>query len=275
MKYNIIADSSCDLSNEYINDKNISLKVIPFILNVGKEEFIDDKDINLTELMEKVEKNKSSTACPSPETYYEAMDADINFVVTISSSLSGSYNSACVARNKAVLEGKKVCVVDSKATSGIPKLIIDRIVTLIKEGESFEDISKNILAFTEEKKLLFMLRSFDNLIRNGRMSAFAGKIASALNITPICEKTAEGTIDVKEKIIGTKKTIKRLLQMVTEALGGKKGEELVITHCEAEEEAKSLMEKIKELDLFKKITIIKTKGLTSYYAQKKGVLLSF
>lgn len=275
MKYNIIADSSCDLSNDYINDKNISLKVIPFILNVGNEEFIDNGDINLTELMEKVEKNKSSSACPSPETFYEAMDADINFVVTISANLSGSYNSACVARNKAVLEGKKVCVIDSKATSGIPKLIIDRIVTLIKEGESFDSISKNIISFTEEKKLLFMLRSFDNLIRNGRISAFAAKFASALNITPICEKTAEGTIDVKEKIIGTKKTIKRLLQMITEALGGNKGEELVITHCEAEEEAKSLMEKIKELDLFKKITIIKTKGLTSYYAQKKGVLLSF
>lgn len=278
-KFRIIADSSCDLFQDYISREDVDFKVVPFLLNMGEREFVDDEAINLNDMFEAYDlaDGKTGSACPSPQTYLDATDGcEYNFIVTISASLSGSFNSACVARDMAMSEGRKVFVIDSKATCGIEVLIIDELVRLIDKGLSYEDICQKIAVYADNRKLIFVLRKFDNLIRNGRMLKIVAKVATALNITPLCVKSPAGTIEVKEKIIGSKKTSRRMVDLIGELLGGKQPEEIIVSHCNAEEEVSELKNKLQEkYDQTQRIRVIPTRGLASYYALQKGIIISF
>lgn len=277
-KFRIIADSSCDLQQDYIDRPDVDLKIVPFILSMGDKDFIDDETLDVDAMFEAYElaEGKTGSACPSPQTYLDAAEGcEYNFIVTISSNLSGSYNSACVARDTAAADGRKIFVVDSKATSGVEVLIIDELVRMIDKGLPYDEICKKIAEYGDSRNLIFVLRKFDNLIRNGRMLKIVAKVATALNITPICIKSPIGTIDVKEKCIGAKKTERKMIDMLGE-MSGEAPEEIIINHCYGEEEAKILETKLRErFRQVKNVRIIPTRGLASYYALQKGIILSF
>lgn len=278
-KYQIVSDSSCDLSANYLEDKDIGFQIVPFVVQVGERAFADTPDLSVDEMLDAIDASgaKTGSACPSPEAYYQAMmQSEVSFVVTISSGLSGSYNSACVARDMAIAQGKRVYVIDSKATCGVQILIIDELARLIRSGYEYERICEDIETFCSQRKLLFVLRNFDNLIRNGRILKIVAKVISALNICPICAKTEQGTIEIREKLIGIKKTLKRLVTLVGENIRNFAAADIIINHCQASEEAEQLEHQIKSsFPEIGKVRIIPMRGLASYYAQRKGLIVSF
>ena len=101
MKYKIIADSCCDLTAEMKSELNVSL--VPLHLMLEDKEFIDDENLSILEYIEEMKKTPTAprTACPSPEDFIKhfAGDEDNIFIVTLSQELSGTYNSAKVARD--------------------------------------------------------------------------------------------------------------------------------------------------------------------------------
>ncbi|MEG2675486.1 MAG: DegV family protein, partial [Clostridia bacterium] len=169
MKIKIISDSACDLRKGYINNPNVDFAVAPFFVNIGDKQFLDTDDCNPAEMLAHFEAydGRTNSACPSPQTFFEAIgDAEYSFIITISASLSGSYNSARIAKEMAEKEGKKVYVIDSKATCGVQILIIDKLAELAQTATDFGALCETIQKYTDERKLLFVLRKFDNLIQN-------------------------------------------------------------------------------------------------------------
>lgn len=273
MKYQILVDSASDLKNDYIKDENIGFKVIPLTILAGDKEYIDNDDINIDNLLEDMHAaKKTSSACPAPESFLQEFDkAEYTFIVTITAKLSGCYNAAVVAKNSHS-KPENVHVVDSKATSGTEILIVDKLVKLINEGKEFNEIVDEIEKFKNKKSLHFILQKFDNLVANGRMSKIAGLIASKLIIRPICI-AEEGEIKVVKKVFGIKNAFAKMIEMIKEKCVRPEEETLIISHCKADEEAEQVKTDIQKVCNFKEIRIVPMKGLCSYYALEKGVIV--
>lgn len=276
MKYQILADSACDVKDDYVQGDLVRFKTIPLVINVGDKEFVDDAQLDPDAMLHclRESKEKSCSACPSPDAFMQEFDkAEETFIITITSKLSGCYNSACTAQK--TYEGKgKVHVIDSKATCGTEVLIIDKLLELMSQNLSFEEIVTQIEKFRDEKTLLFILQRFDNLVNNGRMSKVAGMIASTLVIRPIC-KAEDGEIKIAKKTIGAKNAFNKLVKMIGEFTNDFTGKKIVISQCQAEEEALQLKEDILALYPFQQVQILKMRGLASYYALEKGVIVCF
>ena len=116
--YKIISDTSCDLSKEEI--KELGIEYVPFKISIDGVEYEDDDNLNMEEYLDKMEKTENAikTACPSPYDYLkiieENSDKDL-YLLTISSKLSGSYNSAKIAEQEAREKFKdiKIHVIDT------------------------------------------------------------------------------------------------------------------------------------------------------------------
>lgn len=273
MKYQILVDSASDLKNDYIQDENIGFKVIPLTVLTDAKEYVDDDNIDIDALLKDMHNSKkTSSACPAPQSFLQEFEkAEYTFIVTITAKLSGCYNAAVVAKNSHT-NPEKVHVVDSKATSGTEVLIVDRLVKLIKEGKEFNEIVEDIEKFRNKKMLHFILQKFDNLVANGRMSKIAGIIASKLIIRPICI-AEDGEIKVVKKVFGVKNAFAKMIQMIKEKCARPEEETLIISHCKAEEEAEQVKNDIQQVCAFKEIRIMPMKGLCSYYALEKGVIV--
>lgn len=277
MKYKIIADSSCDLTKDYLKKTEIGFSLAPLIINVNGSDFVDDQKLDIQEMLNCMNnfKGKSTSTCPSPMHFFEEMKgADKYFIITISSKLSGSYNSANVAKGM-LANPDDVFVIDSKATSGTMILIIDKLVELINKNLPYEEICKEIDEYTNTRvNLYFVLDKFDNLAKNGRVTATQALIASALSIKPICI-ASEGEIKFAKKAIGSKWALKVLVKEIGMKIKTLLSKNCVISHCFNEKVAETLGKEIAEKYDFKSVRTIPMKGLCSFYALEKGIIVSF
>lgn len=273
MKYQILVDSASDLLSDYYTDPEIGFKVVPLTIHVNDKEYVDNDSLNIQEMLANMHASKkSSSACPAPQSFLSEFDnAEYTFIVTITSKLSGCYNSAVVAKNS-YSKTENICVIDSKAVSGTEMLIVDKLIELIKQDLPYEQIVKEITEYRDKRSLYFILQKFDNLVNNGRMSKIAGLIASKLVIRPICI-AYEGEIKIAKKIIGIKNTFTKLVQMIGEKAKDFSKETLIITHCFAEEEANYIKSDLEKKCNFKEIRILPMRGLCSYYALEKGLII--
>lgn len=274
MKYKIIVDSSSDMHNDEIKDSEVGFEVVPLTINVENKEYIDDGNIDCNEMLDRMHQSKlkSTTSCPSPQSFLEACEADYNFIITITSKLSGTYNSAILASN--LLKGKKCFVIDSKATSGTITLIVYKILELIKEDKSYEEICDEILRYREERKFFFILDDFDNLIKNGRMKKMTAMIAKLMFIKPLCI-AQDGEIKIYEKVRTRKLAVNKLISEILKDSNSKDVNRCIITHCFDLETANYIGDELKQKSKFSNITIRDTAGLCSFYALKKGILIAY
>lgn len=277
MKWNIICDSSCDLFDFEGDIRDASYQSVPFIINIEGREFVDDKTLDTAELIAAIKESKeaSATACPSPQSWVELMDKDANnILVTISKNLSGSYASAATAVKMFEEENPvtNTVIIDSCATGPAAVLAVRKIVELIKAGKELIDIVKETETYIASMNTCFALSSFDNLVKNGRMSKLAGVLAKTLEFWGVgVEK--EGRIAVKTKVRGKKKALTALLQIMQE--NGLCGKEVVISHCFNPLMAEKLRGEIEEAFNGVKVTVMTTRGLNSYYAENGGLIISY
>lgn len=274
-KFQILVDSASDLYNNYLDKKDIAFKVIPLTVTANEKDYVDDDNVNIDAMLADMHACKKNTsACPAPNSFLQEFDnAEYTFIVTITSKLSGCYNAAVVAKNS-YEKPDNIFVIDSKATSGTEILLVDKLVSLIEKGLSYEEICEKIINYRDKKSLFFILQKFDNLINNGRMSKIAGFIANTLAIKPICI-AKEGEIAIAKKVIGIKNAFRNLIQMIKDRFNSEDGgkEKLIISHCKNEEDALYLKEEIEKVCDFKEIRIVPMKGLCSFYALEKGLIL--
>lgn len=278
MNYKIVADSSCDLNDKLKEKLNISL--VPFKIDVDDKQYIDDENLDTMDLIKamKSSQNPVRTSCPAPGDFVEEYKkADNIFTITISSQLSGTYNSAVLGKDmiKDQDPDKFIHVFDSKSASVAETLIAIKVQDLMDKKLPNLEIVEKVEKYISEMKTYFVLESLDNLIKNGRITKTKGLLASVLNIKPIMGEDGEGNIRLVENVRGTKKAFKRLVEIIGET--GEKLEEkiLAISHTNALEKAEQLKKEIAKRYNFKDIIVVKTAGLSAAYAYDGGIILAF
>lgn len=278
MAYKIIGDSCTDLTEQMKKDSHI--KLIPLTLQVDGKEIIDDETFNQKEFIKlmKESQNPPKSACPAPEAYLEAYkeDADI-YVVTLSSQLSGSYNSAEVAKKMYFEEfgEKNIVVIDSKSASVGQTLLVMKIQELIESGYAFDEVVKQVLQYREEQNTKFVLETLDVLQKNGRLSTMKALICNTLNIKPIMTATPEGRIDKEEQARGMSKALKKMAECVAKDVINPTDKILGIAHCNALERAEYTKERILELVPFKEVVIVEDAGVSTMYANEGGIIVAY
>ena len=203
-------------------------------------------------------------------------EADHIYAVTLSSELSGSYNSAVLGKSLFLEDnpGKKIHVFNSKSASGGESLIAMKIVECEEKGLSFEEVIETVDKYIEEMSTFFVLENLETLRKNGRLSRVKALVASALKIKPVMGSTPEGSICQFDQARGMNKAIVKMVELV-----GEKGinihEKIVaITYCNCPERAKMLEEAIRERLNPAKIVVMDTAGVSSMYANDGGVIVA-
>jgi len=278
MNLKVIADSSNDM-NENI-EKKFPIEIIPFKLYIDDVEYVDDKKLDVYKFIDKMVKspNIPRSACPSPDDFMKAFDNNVdNFVVTISSKLSGTYNSAVLAKNMFLEDKFKkfIYIFDSKSASIAETLISMKIFELKEKNISNDNIIEKVEKYIDDMKTFFISESLDNLMKNGRISKFAGTVASVLKIKPIMTTNKDGEIILFEKSRGSKRALKRLSDIIVEKAGDTTNKILAISHVNNEKSALWLKEEVSKKSNFKDIIIVQTKGLSSLYCDNKGIIVAF
>ena len=278
MKWNIIADSSCDMFDNQLQDDSVRFCTIPFYINVGNVEFVDDEHLDTGELVAAMElcEDASQTSCPSPYTWFEQFEkAENSIAVTISGNLSGSYNSAKVAQQMIAEKypEKNVAIIDSCSAGPELILIIENIYQLIHAGMEFDDVVATTRRMQQHTHVTFALCSFHNLIKNGRMNKYAGLLAGKLGFWGIGIGSKQGTIEIKQKIRGSKKALDAIIDDMKER--GYNCGKVVISHCRNAEFAESVKSAIQSVWDKAEVKIVHARGLCSYYAEKGGLIIGF
>nr|WP_319489665.1 DegV family protein [uncultured Caproiciproducens sp.] len=279
MTWSILADSSCDLPANAFQGSNLHFATVPLKLIVGNTEYVDNDSLNVNTMLAQMKnyKGPSSSACPSPEEWArEFRKSDCTIVVTMTSALSGTYNSALVAKDMVLEEypEKRIHVIDSHSTAGGLVLILRKAEELISDGQDFDAVAKQTESYSRGLFLLFALGSYDNLIKAGRMSRVAGILATSLGIRAVASNTPQGEIKVLQKPRGEERAILQIVEIMNK-LKNMAGQPVVISHCNNPKGAQRLKELIAHVCLTTKITILQTRGLTSYYTENGGFLVGF
>ncbi|MCR5143689.1 MAG: DegV family protein [Lachnospiraceae bacterium] len=275
--YKIIIDSCGEIPE--IFKKTGKFINVPLTLEVDGVEIVDDETFDQADFLKRVAASPTSpkSACPSPDAYMKAMDceADNIYVITLSSQLSGSYNSACLAKDLFLEdhEDKNVAVIDSKSASIGETLIGIKISEFEEKGMSFDEVVKAAEDYVASQHTFFVLESLETLRKAGRLGHLKALIASTLNIKPVMGSTDEGNI---QQLGQTRGIVKALDQMVTHMLEVTENTAekiLAISHCNCPQRALQLKEKLEKRASFKEIYIIDTNGVSSMYANDGGVIM--
>ena len=279
MKWKIVSDSSCDLTAKDISDDSVEFATVPLKIIVGDSEYVDDENIDVDAMLSSMEgfKGASSSACPSPGDFAQQFrSADFSIAVTMTGKLSGTFNSARCAKEMVMGEsdGKKIHVIDTHATAGVMVLVIRKLKELIARGLDFEQVVCEIEKYNDSLRLLCSLSSYDNLIKSGRMPKVVGVLAATLNIRAVTVNTREGELKMVSKPRGELNAIRSMVSLMAK-YKDVNGASVVISHCNNPEAAETLKKMIEETYDVNDVTVLKTRGLTSFYAADKGLILCF
>lgn len=270
----IVVDSCCELNPEMMEGINVSF--VPFKLGIGSEEFLDNENLNIEEFRFKMSESKEAvrTACPSPMDFFDKFEGDIVYVVTITSELSGTYQSAMIAKEMYLKEypGAKVHVFDSRSAVAGETAVFINLVKCIKEGKSFEETVADTEEIIERSVTIINLASLSNLAKNGRIPRIAGKLSKVLNIRMI-GKAKDGKIVPVSIERGLKRSVKSLVNKALDICDKSLKTVIVISQANALEAAKEVKEMITKDFPDRIIEITGMKGLSSTYAEEGGLVL--
>lgn len=275
MNYKIVSDSSSDLKElSGIDFESAPLKII-----TDNKEYIDDASLDVVGMLSdlKAYKGKSRSSCPNSEEYLRAFgDAENIFCITITSNLSGSFNSASIAAKqyKEAHPERNIHVIDSLTTGPETALVIEKLRSLILEGEDFESIKEEITDYnTNHTRLLFALESMHNLANNGRVNPIVAKMAGLLGIRAIGRASDVGTL---EMICKSRGPVAMVNDIFANMVGdGYKGGRVKIHHANNLSATELLISKIRESYPDAQIDVGFAGGLCSFYAEQGGLLIGF
>lgn len=278
--YKIIIDSCGELTEELKSDGHFVS--VPLEMEVNGYRIVDDATFNQLDFLKKVKESPvgPKSSCPSPERYMEAFEGEAEhiYIVTLSKELSGSYNSAELAKKLYEEENgkdkKQIYVFNSRSASIGETLIGIKVQECEEADMSFEKTVEAVEQYISEQHTYFVLETLETLRKNGRLSNLKAFVANALNIKPVMGSTPEGTICQLGQTRGMNKALKK---MVEEVLAGVKDSEkrvLAISHCNCPARAKAVKEEIERLTKFRKIIVVDTAGISSMYANDGGVIIA-
>ena len=274
MKTKIVVDSS---SNLYAL-QGVDFACVPLKIVTDEQEYLDDGTLDAVEMAQTLRsyKGKTTTSCPNVADWLAAYEgADQLFVVTITGTLSGSYNAAQLAGEeyKAEHPGAKFFVLDSLSAGPELRLLAEKLQQLVESGMEFDAVCEQILAYHKHTHLLFSLESLANLARNGRVKPAVAAVARMLGIRVIGQASESGELEVLCKTRGEHGALERI---VLEMKGhGFTDGRVHIAHCGNPEAAKRLKLMVHAVFPGAQIDVSECGCLCSYYAELGGLMVGY
>lgn len=252
MTIKLITDSNCDLPLNYIKENR--LEIIPFQYTIEGKDFTDDfgQTLPYTEFYNKLRSGQQSITSQIPPAQFEEIfskyvrDGFEVIYIGFSSALSGSFNSACLARNS-VLENypnAKIVTIDSLLASSGQGLLVYKTINFLNEEKNFQEVIDFVEKTKHNIRTIFTVDSLDHLKRGGRLSATSAAFGYLLEIKPILEVNKVGALVPIGKVRGRKKSITALYDAITSEIGAKLETTVIINHADCVEEATDLRERL-------------------------------
>lgn len=194
MSYQIITDSSCDLSPELIKEKH--LHVVPFYVSFDEENYFkENEELQVHEFYQKMIDNPEifpKTSLPSVEDYVEAFtpyvkDGKDIICICITTKFSGSYNSASTAKD-IILEDypeAKLTVIDATVNTVLQGILVLEAVRMQENGLSYEEVVEGVERIKGTGRIIFTVGNMDYLIHGGRVGKVMKVAVNALKIRPM------------------------------------------------------------------------------------------
>ena len=212
-KIKIITDSTADLPKEIYEKYDI--EVLPLLINFGEESYLDGVEINTNKVFERIENEGilPTTAQVIPNRFIEAYKKYLSegykiISIHISSAMSGTYQSACIA--KEILETQDIIVIDSQNVTAALGILVLKAAKLREQGYDITKMEEELNNVKDKIRLSVYFDSLEYLVRGGRISKAAGMFGDMLKIKLILE-IKDGLMAVKYKIRGNKKSIKKII----------------------------------------------------------------
>lgn len=269
MAITLVADAVSNLFKEIIKAKNIDVKVMNVRLRIDDKEYLVYDEIDDIRAFSKTyfeamkdPKKKIQTTLVSTGEYYEFFKDEVskgNKVIcyTMASGISGTYQSACIARDMINSEKQeKVVEVIDCMTAGLGEgLQVIHAQELINEGKDFETIIKELEEFKHYVRSDFTVDNIKYLLKTGRVLKTLGRFANFLDIKILLKRSDHSTIAYAGHAKGKKKAITKLVDLVLENINKDIEQTVYITHCDIEEEAlqiKTMLEDsgIKNIEIY-------------------------
>jgi len=274
MQRMIVADSAADV----LSLSDVNFTCAPLRIITAQKEYIDNAELDVEGMVSDLEtyKGRSSTSCPNANDWLEAFgDAQEVFCVTITGTLSGSYNAAVTAKQmyEDAHPDRRVFVLNSLTAGPEIALIIEKLRTLVMQDKPFDEIASQITSYSKHTGLLFMLASMKNLANNGRVNPIVAKMAGLLGIRVIGKASDKGDLEQLSKCRGESKALDAIVSYLKEF--GLKAGKVRIAHCFNEEAGKALKERIQKEFQKVQIELTRCRGLCSFYAERGGLLVGF
>jgi len=272
-KIKIITDSTAYITKEYAEKENVTVVPLNYILGdeIGKEPFPG----HFRDFFEKLKTTKlfPSTSQLSAGDFFEAFNQAFEegyesiVAILLSSKLSGTYNSAVLAKN--MLDNKRITIIDSLNAAANLKFLVEEAVNMTKDGKTPEEIESHLNKIKKRMHVYLTTDTLEYLSRGGRLSAVQATVGNILNIKPLIE-LRDGELKLLEKVRGKNKAISAIIEKVPE-----KVEKIGICHVLDEEYAEKMKLALQEKFPHITITIDELGPVIGSHLGPKGIGICF
>lgn len=271
----VVTDSSCDLPEELIKEHNI--RVIPLTISIDDHSYLERVEITPEVFYEKManSSNLPKTSQPTPAAFATAFrelsDAGQVICLTISSKLSGTYQSACLGRD---LAGVDASVFDTLAGSLGHGLQVLRACKLGQAGYTAKEVVAELTEYRQRMKILILLNTLENIVKGGRLSKFQGALASILNIKLLLHNV-EGAVELLEKVRGSKRFLRRVMETIHDFCPDMSERDVGITDFLNPVGSEQIQQALREQNPPRSIITNSMGATMATYAGHGGMIISF
>ncbi len=238
MRIAVVTDSMADLPREMADELGVS--IVPLTVIFGEEAFLDGVEMNAHDFFARLKTSSvmPSTSQPSPADFIQVYDdllGKYDHIVSVHAShrLSGTYQSACIARD--TLESRSIDVIDSKQVTMCEGFAVLEAARAAQRGASREEVCEAALRVAGCVRLLFTVDTLEFLERNGRIGKAASLLGTLLSIKPIIH-LEDGEVAPRDKVLGARRLLPRVVELMNEAIGSRAIRAAVL-HTDAHEKA--------------------------------------
>ena len=214
----IITDSTSDIDVTYAKELNID--IVPLKVIIDGKEYKDRIDLQPAQFYNLLEKSEvlPTTSQPSPQeflNYYEEAKekGDSVIVMTLSGTISGTYQSANIAKDLA--EYEKIYVIDSLNATQALRLLVLKAIALREEGKDAETIFNELQAYKERVRIVAFVDTLEYLCKGGRMSKTVAAAGTLLKVKPIIG-LRDGKLEMFSKARGAVKATAKIIELIHE-----------------------------------------------------------
>lgn len=251
-KVKIFTDSAADLPKEILAQYDIGM--VPILISFPEQSYADGVDLTAGEFYQLMDKapRLPVTSQPSPldfvQEFIPYLESGRSIVsINLSSGLSGTVESALLAKDSLGEKAANLHLVDSRSASMGQGVLVLLAAKLAEQGRTAEEIVRTVQTGREQLMHLFTLDTTENLVKGGRISRAKGTLGDLLNIKPILYLDDAGKIDMLDKVRGRKKSLRYLMDSYSDQASTDVYPFIGISHADCLPEAEEVANQMRSL----------------------------